>query len=154
VTKISAYVVKVYPRRNWNNRASPCSNCMHQPVTCMHQPVMSQANACTYCMGSKVSSLSQMYLYSTYFALFCMQTTDLVGFLYPICRDKNKRDSSVSKCDLGYIYFMPVYWYKEISMLQILKWNVVKKSGDLVMTCSNSFMDIRWSPSMSASFKT
>jgi hypothetical protein len=44
-----------------------------------------------------------------------------VGFLYPICRDKNKRDCRVSKCDLGYIYFMPVYWYIEISMLQILK---------------------------------
>ncbi len=25
-------------------------------------------NACTYCMGSKVSSLSQIYLYSCYFA--------------------------------------------------------------------------------------
>jgi hypothetical protein len=61
---------------------SPCSKCMHQPVTswgnafstcmhkpgrCMPRPVMSQADACTYCMGSKVSSLSQIYLYSSYF---------------------------------------------------------------------------------------
>jgi hypothetical protein len=29
----------------------------------------SQANACRYCMGSKVSSLSQIYLYSSYFGL-------------------------------------------------------------------------------------
>jgi hypothetical protein len=41
-----------------SKQQSPCSNCMHQPMTswgnacttCMHQPVMSQANACTYCM--------------------------------------------------------------------------------------------------------
>jgi hypothetical protein len=56
-----------------SKQQSPCSNCMHQPVTswgnvrCMHWPVMSQANACTYCLGSKVSSLSQTYLYSSYF---------------------------------------------------------------------------------------
>jgi hypothetical protein len=75
----------VYPRRN--KKQSPCSNCMHRPVTswgnacstCIHQPVMhrdhsvyynlyavtSQANACTYCMGSKVSSLSRIYLSPT-----------------------------------------------------------------------------------------
>jgi hypothetical protein len=38
----------------------------------MHRPVMSWADyevdACTYCMGSKVSSLSPIYLYSIYFA--------------------------------------------------------------------------------------
>jgi hypothetical protein len=33
----------------------------------MHWPVMSQANTCTYCMGSLVSSLSRIYLYSSYF---------------------------------------------------------------------------------------
>jgi hypothetical protein len=65
-------------------KQSPCSHCMHRPVTswgnvcstCIHQPVMhrdhsvyynlyavmSQAIACTYCMGSKVSSLSRIYL--------------------------------------------------------------------------------------------
>jgi hypothetical protein len=36
-------------------------------VRCMHQPVTSQVDACTYCMGSKVSSLSQIYLYFSYF---------------------------------------------------------------------------------------
>jgi len=66
-----------------SKQQSPCSNCMHQPVTswgnaystcihkhvrCMHQPVMPQANACTYWMGSKVLSLSQIYLHSSYFA--------------------------------------------------------------------------------------
>ncbi len=39
---------------------------MHASANDMH--VMSQAKACTYCMGSKVSSLSWMYLYSSYFA--------------------------------------------------------------------------------------
>jgi hypothetical protein len=51
---------------------SPCSNCMHRPVTSwgntwMHLPVTSQADACTYCMGSKVSSFSRIYLYTSYF---------------------------------------------------------------------------------------
>ncbi len=50
-----------------SEQQSPCSNCMHRPVTpwgnacstwmhkpvrCMHRPVTSQADACTYCMGS------------------------------------------------------------------------------------------------------
>jgi hypothetical protein len=64
---------------HWPVHASACaciSLCMHQPVhasacacisLCMHQPVMSQADEWTYCMGSKVSSLSQIYLYSSYF---------------------------------------------------------------------------------------
>ncbi len=68
---------------------NPSSICMHRPVTsrgnacstchrdtfglcCMHWLVMSQANhmvaACTNCMGFKVSSLSRIYLYSSYFA--------------------------------------------------------------------------------------
>jgi hypothetical protein len=37
---------------------------------CMHCPVTSQADACRYCMGSKVSSLSRIYLYFSYFAKF------------------------------------------------------------------------------------
>jgi hypothetical protein len=44
-----------------------CSTCMHKPVRCMPWPVMSQADEWTYCMGSKVSSLCQIYLYSSYF---------------------------------------------------------------------------------------
>jgi hypothetical protein len=38
----------------------------------MLQPVMSQADACTYCMRSKVSSLSPIYLYSSYFGLYLL----------------------------------------------------------------------------------
>ncbi len=79
--------VKVYPRQTWNFRAHAVSACislwrhsaMHAVhaieislmvhaciyLCCMHQPVTSRANhvvaACTYCMGSKVSSLSQIY---------------------------------------------------------------------------------------------
>ncbi len=57
------------PVMSWGNA---CSTCMYKPVRCMHwpvhtSPVTSQADACTYCMGSKVSSLSQIYLYSSYF---------------------------------------------------------------------------------------
>ncbi len=52
-----------------SKQPSPCSNCMHRPV----MPVTSQANhmvaACTHCMGSKVSSLSGIYLYSSYFKI-------------------------------------------------------------------------------------
>ncbi len=44
------------------------STCMHKPVRCMHQPVMSQANARSYCKGSVVLILSQIYLYSSDFA--------------------------------------------------------------------------------------
>jgi hypothetical protein len=55
---------------------------MHKPVRCMHQPVMSQADACTYCMGSIVLISSQIYLISSYFAtssppLLAFQTIDL-----------------------------------------------------------------------------
>ncbi len=58
-----------------SKQQSPCSNCMHWACDVMVQymqyvhawPVTSQADACTYCMGSKVSSLSQIYLYSSYF---------------------------------------------------------------------------------------
>ncbi len=62
-----------------SKQQSPCSNmswgnaystCMHKCVRCMHQPVTSQADACTNCMGFKVSSLSWIYLYSSYFELF------------------------------------------------------------------------------------
>ncbi len=68
-----------------SKQQSPCSNCMHRhvtswgnafstcmhkPVKSMHRPVMSQANAWTYWMGSKVSSLSPIYLYSSYFVTF------------------------------------------------------------------------------------
>ncbi len=48
------------PVMSWSNA---CSTYMHKPVRCMHRPVTSQADACTYCMGSKVSSLSWIYLY-------------------------------------------------------------------------------------------
>ncbi len=54
------------PVMSWGNA---CSTCMHKPVRCMHLPVTSQANACTYCKGSKVSSLSRIYLYSSYFGV-------------------------------------------------------------------------------------
>ncbi len=58
---------------SWCNACSTCMHksmrCMHKSMRCMHQPVMSQAHACTYCMGSKVSNLSRIYLYSSYFAL-------------------------------------------------------------------------------------
>ncbi len=76
--------VKVYTRQTWNFRAHAVSPCiglwrhgsMHAVCTCiclwcMHQPVTSYADhvfaPCTYCMGFKVSSLSQIYLYSSYF---------------------------------------------------------------------------------------
>jgi hypothetical protein len=52
---------------SWGNASSIC---MHKPARCMHWPVMSQANACTYCMGSKVSSLSRINLCSNYFAIW------------------------------------------------------------------------------------
>jgi hypothetical protein len=49
---------------------------MNQPVMsqanaciCMHYPMMSQTDACSYCMGSVVLISSQIYLYSSYFAL-------------------------------------------------------------------------------------
>ncbi len=81
-----------------SKQQSPCINCMHQPVTswvnacstcihwpgmCMHRPVTSQANTCTYCMGSKVLSLSRIYLYSSYFALsFVQQQIIFLNFLF------------------------------------------------------------------------
>ncbi len=97
--KSKAAGVKVYPRQTWNFRAHAVSACislwrhktMHavhaketSPISmvhaciclcCMHQPVTSRADhmvaACTYCMGSKVSSLSRIYLYSSYFDKKC-----------------------------------------------------------------------------------
>ncbi len=86
---------KVYPRQTWNlishvvsafsnheislwchrpMNATQADACMyHRDRTylfgmyCMHCPVTSQANACRYCMGSKVLSLSWIYLYPSYF---------------------------------------------------------------------------------------
>ncbi len=54
------------PVTSWGNA---CNACIYKPVRCMHQPVTSQADACTYCKGSKVSSLSWIYLYSSYFGM-------------------------------------------------------------------------------------
>ncbi len=53
------------PVTSWDNA---CSTCMHRPVMFMHCPVMSQADACSYCMGSVVLISSQIYLYCSYFA--------------------------------------------------------------------------------------
>ncbi len=75
--------IKVYPRLNQNNRAHAvtaciglcCHGAMHAVHACiMHWPVMSQADACTYCIRSKVSSLSRIYLYSSYFVLLIVLT--------------------------------------------------------------------------------
>ncbi len=52
------------PVMSWDNA---CSTCMHKPVRFLHWPVTSQADACKYCMGCIVSSLSQIYLYSSFF---------------------------------------------------------------------------------------
>jgi len=68
-----------------SKQQSPCSNCMHRPVTswgnacstCMHCPVTSQGDACTYCMGSKASSLSRIYLYSSYFVFYTIWTINI-----------------------------------------------------------------------------
>ncbi len=49
------------PVMSWGNA---CGKCMHQPVMSWADHVVA---ACTYCMGSKVSSLSHIYLYSRYF---------------------------------------------------------------------------------------
>jgi hypothetical protein len=46
---------------SWGNA---CGEYMHHTVTSRADHVVA---ACNYCMGSKVSSLSQIYLYSSYF---------------------------------------------------------------------------------------
>jgi hypothetical protein len=51
------------PVMSWGDA---CSKYMHWPVTSW---AVHMVAACTYCMGSKVLSLSQIYLYSSYFAL-------------------------------------------------------------------------------------
>ncbi len=63
-------------RQNQTNRAHAVTECIRllmswgsECSTRMHQPVMSQPDACTYCMGSKFSSLYRTYLYSNYFAI-------------------------------------------------------------------------------------
>ncbi len=63
---------KVDRDENQNNRdhaVTACislwchGQCKHNPVRCMYQPVTSQADACSYCMGSVVLILSQIYLF-------------------------------------------------------------------------------------------
>jgi hypothetical protein len=56
---------------------------------CMHCPVTSQADACTYCMGSKVSSLPRVYLYSSYFA------TEIGSFLFVVAPPKVSKANTV-----------------------------------------------------------
>ncbi len=92
--------VKVYPRQTWNFRShavSACSNHVIGPwhhrlmhatqadrgktclygMYCMHCLLTSQADACRYCIGSKVSSLSLIYLYSSCFAFYSFQSIDI-----------------------------------------------------------------------------
>jgi len=84
--------VKVYLRQTWNFRSHAVSACdwpvmsqrtvgfervphghffiFHRSYLCGVSPLwamMSQADACSYCMGSVVSISSQIYLYSSYF---------------------------------------------------------------------------------------
>jgi hypothetical protein len=61
-SKASNYMYR--PVMSWGNEYSAC---MHWPEMYMHRPVTTQADACTYCMGFKLSSLSPIYLYSSYF---------------------------------------------------------------------------------------
>jgi len=65
-----------------SKQQSPCSKCMHWPVTsqadactsqaytcmyCMHCPMTSQADACSYCMGSVVWFCLRYTFISSYF---------------------------------------------------------------------------------------
>ncbi len=54
-----------------SKQQSQWSNCMHRPVMSWDNACTLQADAWTYCMGSKVSSLYRAYLYSSYFAFIC-----------------------------------------------------------------------------------
>ncbi len=88
---ITKVIVSKPQQSSWSNGMSetklklqiPCSECMQQPCDhlmmsqsdacskCMQQPcyspMMTQAYECCYCMGSVVSILSRIYLYSSYF---------------------------------------------------------------------------------------
>jgi hypothetical protein len=77
------------PVMSWGNA---CSRIMHKPVRCMYWPLTSQADACIYCMGSKVSGLSRIYLYSSYFGK--MQSSWSKG----ISEMKSKHQSPCSNC--------------------------------------------------------
>ncbi len=46
-----------------SKQQSSCSNCMHRPVMSWSNACNTCGDACTYCMGSEVSSLSGIYLY-------------------------------------------------------------------------------------------
>jgi hypothetical protein len=108
--------VKVYLRQTRNFRAHAVSACiglwchgaMHEvcaciSLWCMHQPVMSQAHhmvaACTYCMGSKVSSLSRIYLYPSYFDRILLIFVNIAILISSVCLKQNETTTK------NYFYF-------------------------------------------------
>ncbi len=80
----------------------------YQPVTswgkacskCIHRPVMSWTDhdvaACTFCMGSKVSSSSQIYLYSSYFAHRLYYSIDIITLV--VCLQSLKPEQQENWC--------------------------------------------------------
>ncbi len=99
-----------------SKQQNPCSNCMHWPVTSwgnacstyMHAStcdVHELADAYTYCMGSKASSLSRIYLYSCYFVFGVAYV--ILSTVYIIIR----LWASHSRCD---IYFLSKKWRKKL----------------------------------------
>ncbi len=132
--KIAA--VKVYLRQTWNFRAHAvpaciglcCHGAMHAVhaieislmvhawiyLCCMHQPVTSRADhvvdACTYCMGSKVSSLSRIYLYSSHLVpwVIVTQIKWFLGEISEACRISATHISGPKRC---FYYYRRKYFY-------------------------------------------
>ncbi len=85
-----------YMHRHVTSWGNACSTCMHKPVRCMHQLMMLQADACTYCMGSKVSNVSRIYLYSSYFVLvLCLwnPSIGICGYLSVSTQSELRQDN-------------------------------------------------------------
>ncbi len=104
-----------------SKQQSPCSNCMHQPVMSWGNACsmcMPRSVTCTYCLGSKVSSLSQIYLYSSYFAYYwcCQQMSSNLNIswqTYFIKWGENITFIYFLYNVYGFDFYFQLYIYKE-----------------------------------------
>ncbi len=85
------YLCLLHPRQTWNFRSLAVSACnslwhhrlmyaphRHACMYCMYCSMTSQANACSYCMGSAVLISCQIYLY---LQLLCIEASESSSIL-------------------------------------------------------------------------
>ncbi len=114
-----------------SKQQSPCSNCMHRSV-------ISWPITCTYCMGSKVSSLSRIYLY---LQLLCFGGWPFL----PLSNTNPWTFDSTAKSTKWIIiltWLLASSWFIEVSRMfcNICLWSTPLAKGNFIAVkqCSNT----------------